>query len=106
MGQIEAAEAEAVWALGGDQAAGGHFVVQIGPAGPLGPKGVPVVWGQLDEFDGVWLDVDGKIDQVADGVEPGLKEDEVSNHFVQVYVVVQRQQVGETEFPQFGDGVA
>ena len=88
MGQIEAAEAQALWALSGDQAAWRHFVVQIGPAGPLGPKGLPVGWGELDEFDRVWLDVDGKIDQVHDGVEPGLKEDEVPHHFVQVDVVV------------------
>ena len=40
-----------------------------------------------------------------DGMEPGLEEDEVAHHLVQVDVMVQREDVGQAQFSEFGDGV-
>ena len=52
-----------------------------------------------------WCDVEVEVEQVHDGVEPGLEEDEVAHHLVQVDVMVQREDVGQAQFSEFGDGV-
>ena len=67
----------------------------------LGP--VPV--GQLDELDGVRLDVDGEVGEVHHGVEEALQEDQDPHQFVEVNVVVEWQDGGQANPPEDGDGV-
>ena len=67
---------------------------------------LPVRGGQLENLDWIWLDVDVEVDNVHEGVDPGLDEDDSSNQFMEVDVLVQRKNGGQTKISQHGDGVA
>ena len=59
----------------------------------------------MDKLDGVWLHVDGKVGQMTAGVKHGLEEDEEPDQLVEIDVVVQREDGGQPEPPEDGDGV-
>ena len=65
----------------------------------------PVFVGQLDKLDGVRLDVDGKVEEMHDGVKGPKEEDHDANQFVEINVVVQRQYGGQAKPPEYCDGV-
>ncbi len=56
------------------------IVSQVDPSGSTRPETLPVLGSELHESDGVGLHVDSEVDQVHDGVEPRLYEDNVSHH--------------------------
>ena len=64
----------------------------------------PVVVIHLDELDWVRLDVDGKVEEVADGVNEGEDKDCDARHLVNVDVVVKREYLGEAKSSKGGDG--
>ena len=65
----------------------------------------PISVGKLDELDGVGLDVDGKVGEMAGGVQDGLEEDEEADKLVKVDVVIQRKNGGQSESSEYCDGV-
>ena len=50
----------------------------------------PVLSSELDKFHWIWLNIDGKIAQMHDCMEPGLEKYDTSDDFVNVNVVIQR----------------
>ena len=65
----------------------------------------PVGRGQLQNFNRVRLDVDVEVAEVHDGVDPGLDEDDSSNQFMEVDVLIQRKNGSQSQISQHGDGV-
>ena len=65
----------------------------------------PVFVGQLDKLDGVWLDVDGKVTKMHHGVESSLEEDEDAHQLVEINIVIQGQDGGQSKPPEYSDGV-
>ena len=59
----------------------------------------------MDKLDRVGLDVDSKVGQMTPSVEDGLEEDEEPDQFVEIDVVVKREDGGQPEPPEDGDGV-
>ena len=64
----------------------------------------PVNVIQLDELDWIWLNVDGKVEEVADGVYECLDKDCNTRHLVNVDVVVKRKYFGQAKSSEGGDG--
>ena len=60
---------------------------------------------KLDKLDGVGLDIDGEVGQMAAGVQQGLEEDEEPNHLVEIDVVVEGEDCGQPEPAEDGDGI-
>ena len=60
---------------------------------------------KLDKLDGVGLDIDGEVGQMAAGVQQGLEEDEEPNHLVEIDVVVEGEDGGQPEPAEDGDGI-
>ena len=77
----------------------GNIVSHLGPVLPVWPS-------QLEKLDRVGLDIDGKVAEVHDGVEPGLDEDHPAHQLVEVDVVIEGQHGGQAEVPEAGDRVA
>ena len=59
----------------------------------------------MDKLDRVGLDVNSKVGQMTASVKDGLEEDEEPDQFVEIDVVVKRENGGEPEPPEDGDGV-
>ena len=64
----------------------------------------PVNVIQLDELDWIGLDVDGKVEEVTDGVYEGLDKDCNTSDLVNVDVVVKRKYFGQAKSSEGGDG--
>ena len=60
---------------------------------------------ELDKLDRVGLDVNSKVGQMTASVKDRLEEDEEPNKFVEINVVVKREDCGQPEPPEDGDGV-
>lgn len=67
---------------------------------------IPIWTCELEKLDWVWLNIDSEVDEVHDGMEPSLDKDESANKFVEVDVVVQRQDRGQTQVSEHGDAVS
>ena len=67
---------------------------------------LPVWASQLEKLDWVRLEIDGKVTEVHDGMEPGLGEDHPTDQLVEVDVVIQGQDRGQTQVPEACDGEA
>ena len=65
----------------------------------------PVDVIHVDEPDWIWLDVDGKVEEVAHGVYEGLDKDDGARDLVQIYVVVERKNLGQAKSSKSGDGL-
>ena len=66
----------------------------------------PVVIVELDKLDRVWLDVDTKVDEVAEGVNPSQDQNDYSCELVQVDVVVEGEDGAEPEVAYPGQRVS
>ena len=51
---------------------------------------IPVSSIELDKFHWIWLNIDSKIAQMHDCMEPGLEKNDTSNDFMNVNIVIQR----------------
>ena len=65
---------------------------------------LPVDVIHVNEPDWIWLDVDGKVEEVADGVNEGLDKDCNTRDLVNVDVVVKREYFGEAKSSEGRDG--
>ena len=63
----------------------------------------PVDVIHVDEPDWIWLDVDGKVEEVAHGVYEGLDKDDSARDLVQIYVVVERKYLAQAKSSKSGD---
>ena len=67
---------------------------------------LPVDVIHVNEPDWIWLDVDGKVEEVAHGVYEGLDKDDSARDLVQIYVVVERKYLGQAKSSKSGDRLA
>ena len=60
----------------------------------------------MEHLHWIRLDIDKEVAEVHDGMDPGLDEDDSTNEFMEVDVIVQRENGSQTKISQHGDGVA